>query len=63
MCASVDIWGQGDQELFLGSWKSCDEMSIDFGRNRNNGIPMKPSTTIRTITSHFTSMENGTVVG
>ena len=35
-------------------------MSIDFGQNTNNGIPINPSRTIGRIMIQITSMESGT---
>ena len=38
-------------------------MSIDFGQNTNNGIPMNPSRNIGSITPQITSMYIGNIIG
>ena len=60
---SIDIRGHGDREFPFGSRKSCDEMSIDFRQNTNNGLPMNILRAIRSITPQITSTEIGTEIG
>ena len=38
--------GHGDQEFPFGSQKSCNKMSVDFGRNSDKTIGMNPSRSI-----------------
>ena len=45
--ASIDRWVHGDWYLYLGSQKSGNKMSVDFGRNTDDKIGMEPSRTIR----------------
>ena len=61
--ASIDRWGHGDQYSYFRSCKSCNKTSIDFKRNTDNEIPMKPPRTIGIITSQITSLGSGTGIG
>ena len=58
--ASIARRVQYDRNFFFGIRKICDEMIIDFRQKTNNGVPMNPSRTIRSITPHITILESGT---
>ena len=58
--ASIDRRGHGDLEISFGCRKSCNEMSIDFRRNMNDGIHVNPLRTIGSIIPHITSLKSGT---
>ena len=42
----IEIQIHGDYDFPFGSWKSGNEMSIDFGRNADDKIGMNPLRTI-----------------
>ena len=58
--SSIDRWFHVDQKLSFKSWKSCDEMSIDFGQDTNISIPMNPTRTTGSITPQAPSLESVT---
>ena len=55
----IDIHGNGDWDLSLGSQNSCNKTSIDFGRNMNDGISVNPSITIGSIIPQVTRTKQG----
>ena len=61
--ASIDIRGHSEREISFGIRKSCEKISIDFGRNNNDGIGVNPSRTIGSISPQITSMKSGTERG
>ena len=40
--ASIARRGHSDRDFYFGERKSGDKMSIEFGRNTNNGMPTNP---------------------
>ena len=60
--SSIDIWGWGDQDIYFGSWKSCNEMSIYFVENINEDISMNPPRTIGSISKQITSLKSSTKI-
>ena len=61
--ASIDRQGYGDIEIYFGSQKCCNKISIDFGRNTDVSICANPSRTIGSISPQITIMKSGTVIG
>ena len=55
----IDRRGHYDSYLSLGSRKSCNEICIDFGRSKNDGIGVNQSRTIRSISPYITSTRQG----
>ena len=39
---SIDRHGHGKWDFSIGSWKNGKKMSINFGRNKNDGISVNP---------------------
>ena len=58
--ASIDRQVRGDGGIYFGSQKSCNKISIDFVRNKNDGICANPSRIIRIISPHITVIKSGT---
>ena len=58
--ASINRWGHGDWKISFGSWKSCNKMSTNFGRNTNDSIAMNPSRTTRSIIPQTISLKSDT---
>ena len=52
--SSTDRKGHGYQYFLFGSWKSGNEISVDFGRNANENISMNPSRATRSPCSQIT---------
>ena len=57
--AYIDRRVHSDCNISFVSWKSCNEMSIDFGRNTNDGIRVNPPITIGSIIPQITSTKSG----
>ena len=63
LSASIDIGRNGDGEISFGSRKSCNKMSIEFGKNTNYKIRMNPPRTIGITSPHITNMKSVTGIG
>ena len=60
---SIDIRVHDDWEISFRIQIIYNEMSIDFRRNKNDGICVNPSRTIRSLIPKITIMKSGTGIG
>ena len=61
--SSIDRQGNSEWDMSFGSRKSCNKMSIDFGRNMHDDIYVNPPIIIGIIRLHITSLKSGTGIG